>query len=165
MFICDTSKNFEFIFCVICSHHYCGIRGSVSDPDLYWIRIQTICRIRTRIRNQAVAESGSYLDPDPDQGFCDKEWIFFLKPLQRTFLLQEKSIKELFHYIFFFLLFWGQFWSAWVRIRIPNLDPLSIWLWIHSGSDTLIRSPPDLDLGRLAWAQRYGTRSDPDTHN
>ncbi len=74
---------------------------SNSDPH-HWIRIriQTFCWYRFRI--QAVAQSRSNPDSDPDQGFFnfyDRENIFWskniiyvlLNPLQMTFRLQEKS--------------------------------------------------------------------------
>jgi hypothetical protein len=62
-------------------------------------------------------------DPDAVQGFVhDKIIIKFTTGLFSSTPYKGRSGSA--NMIFFhFSFFWGQFWPAWNRIRIPNLEP------------------------------------------
>ncbi len=105
-----------------------------------WIRIQIFCLIRIQtlcwiwIRIQAKNESGSYSDPDPEQGFLGERKLFLIKktsymssatltptkdiqaPREASSPTGNSSNMKFFH----FFVFCGQIYPAWIRIPDPN---------------------------------------------
>ncbi len=156
----------------------------------HWIRIQTV-RWRTRIGNQAVAECGSYPDPDPDQGFMTKN-TFFDQKTSYVFLnhykgslgsrrktsspsgFQSGSASHLTQDPVRIrntgsLPAGSGSWptglstALWIQIRSRQSGSASHLTQVQSGSETLVRCPPDPNSDQLAWAQHFGSRSHPDT--